>query len=224
MGRGYFIAFEGTEGAGKSTQIAILLRRLEEAKRVVVATREPGGTPLGERLRAVVLDRGCAILPPAETLLFAAARAQLVGEVIGPALRRGAIVLCDRFVDSSLAYQAGGRGLPLAEVRAIQRFAVGEVEPDLRVLLDLPAAVGLRRRLADPAQVNRLDGEDEAFHARVRDLYHRLVAEAPDRWLVVDASGNPDAVADAVWAGVAQVLGDVVRPAFGNGSQGGRSR
>lgn len=224
MGRGRFITFEGTEGSGKSTQMAILHRRLAVAKWPVVATREPGGTTLGERLRAVVLDRRCAILPAAEALLFAAARAQLVGEVLEPALRRGAVVLCDRFVDSSLAYQAGGRGLPLGEVRAIQRLAVGGVEPDLRILLDLPESVGLQRRLGEPSQVNRLDDEDGAFHARVRAMYHRLVGEAPDRWLVVDAARSEGEVATAIWEGVSHVLGDDFRAAPAHGSFDGGSR
>ena len=203
-GSGLFIAFEGIEGSGKSTQAALLARRYETAGQRVVLTREPGGTPLGERIRGLVLDAGgCAILPEAEALLFTAARAQHVRAVIMPALAAGEMVICDRFVDSTLAYQGGGRGLPLEALLAAQVLATGGVMPNPRVLLDLPVDEGLRRRFADPASVNRIDEADVGFHRRVHQAYHNLVAREPDGWLVVDALGSPEVVADRVAAAIA---------------------
>lgn len=185
---GYFIVFEGPEGAGKSTQASTLAETLTRAGFHVVRTREPGGTTIGERIRAVLLDAdNYAMLPETEALLYAAARAQLVGETIRPALQAGSVVVCDRFVDSSLAYQAGGRGLKMSEVLALQALATGGLRPDLRILLDLPVRIGLNRRLADPRQVNRLDTAEIAFHERVRACYQELAdADAPG-WLKLDA-------------------------------------
>ncbi|MFM9108296.1 MAG: dTMP kinase [Chloroflexota bacterium] len=201
---GLLIALEGPEGAGKSTQARLLAGRLRERFAEVIVTREPGGTAAGERIRSILLDQmECAILPETEALLLAAARAQHVGEVIRPALERGAAVVCDRFVDSSLAYQAGGRGLPLAEVRAVNRIAIREVDPDLRVLLDLPAEVGLRRRLGGAGEVNRIDLEGIDFHRRVRACYHELVAADPGAWVVIDASRPRADVASELWRAVA---------------------
>jgi len=193
--RGRFVVFEGPEGAGKSTQIARLAARLRAAGGEVVATREPGGTAIGESIRSILLAPEVrAMLPETEALLYAAARAQHVGEVIRPALARGAVVVCDRFVDSSLAYQAGALGLPLAEVAAIQSLATRGVDPDLRILLDLPVEVGLARRFGDESEVNRLDLAGIAFHERVRATYHALVAARPADWIVVDATQSPDRV------------------------------
>ncbi|HEU0114217.1 MAG TPA: dTMP kinase, partial [Thermomicrobiales bacterium] len=150
-----------------------------------------------------------AMLPEAEALLYAAARAQHVGEVVRPALERAATVVCDRFVDSSIAYQAGGRGLPLADIVAMQRLAVGDVRPGLRLLLDLPVGVGLARRFAAGEEINRFDRAEMAFHERVRDVYLRLAAEAPEGWVVIDAARPPDAVFEAVLAAVALRLPDL---------------
>jgi dTMP kinase len=217
---GAFIVLEGPEGAGKTTQARLLAERLRQRFPEVVVTREPGGTAAGERIRAILLDQfDCAILPETEAFLYAAARAQHVVEVIRPALERGAAVVCDRFVDSSLAYQSGGRGLDLAEVQAIQRMAVRGVEPDLRVLLDLPVEEGLRRRLDSAAEVNRLDLAGVEFHERVRGCYHQLVAAAPDRWVVIDASRDPDAVATDLW----QAVDDRLNLLAGAGKRGRQS-
>ena len=218
--QGPFIVLEGPEGAGKTTQARYLAERLRERYPEVVVTREPGGTAAGERIRAILLDQmECAILPESEALLYAAARAQHVAEVIRPALLRGAAVVCDRFVDSSLAYQSGGRGLPLIDVQSIQRMATQGIEPDLRLLLDLPVEVGLQRRFGAGDEVNRLDLAGVEFHRRVRSCYHELVAAAPDRWAVIDASGTPDAVCAAVWKAVEERLG----PPSGAGEQGRHS-
>lgn len=205
---GYFIVLEGPEGSGKSTQARRLADTLESQGYRVVRTREPGGTAISERIRAIILDPdNYAILPETEALLYAASRAQLVGQVIRPALEDGAVVVCDRFVDSSLAYQVGGRGLGVADVEAIQWLATGGLRPDLRILLDLPVDVGLARRFADAAQVNRLDAADRAFHERVRSCYLDLVARDPADWVVIDATAPVDEIASQIAVVVAGRLG-----------------
>ncbi len=198
VSRGAFVVFEGTEGSGKTTQAALRVASLRADGVTVVATREPGGTAVGEKIRSVLLNPGdCAILAETEALLYAAARAQLVREIVRPALDAGSWVVSDRFSDSSLAYQGGGRGLPIEQVRAIQEVAVGDSRPDLRLLLDLPVAVGLERRFA-AAYVNRLDREDRPFHERVRQTFLDLAAADPGGWAVIDAAAEPSAVADRV--------------------------
>ena len=196
-----FIVVEGPEGGGKSTQVARLAARLRAHGHEVVETREPGGTRVGNVIRSILLGLGedYAILPETEVLLLAAARAQHVREVIEPALARKAWVLCDRYVDSTYAYQGGGRGLDIAPLRKIQEFATNGVMPDLRLLLDVPVEIGLKRRHADPDSVNRIDLADLAFHQRVRDAFLALAAESPDQWLVVDARRDPDAVESLIW-------------------------
>jgi dTMP kinase len=196
---GRLVAFEGVEGAGKSTQLDLLRCELERRGREVVVTREPGGTPAGERVREVLLDPGVELRPRAEALLFAAARAQLVEQVIRPALERGAVVLCDRYLDSSLAYQGSGRGLGRAPVEEVNRFATGGLLPDLVVLLDLDPADGLARRRGAR---DRIEVEDLAFHRRVRDAFRELAAGDPGRFAVVDAAGPVDRVAAEVLAAV----------------------
>ena len=202
---GRFIVFEGPEGGGKSLQVRNLARRLRAAGHQVVETREPGGTRIGDGLRSLLLgltEGDYAILPETEVLMLAAARAQHVREVIVPALSRGDWVICDRFVDSTYAYQGGGHGIDLNQLRPIQQYATGDLEPDLRILLDLPVEVGLSRRHADPASVNRIDLASIDFHRRVRSMYQQLAHDHPDAWLVIDAEQPEEAVADQVWHGV----------------------
>ena len=207
---GRLIAFEGVEGAGKSTQLELLRQALEGRRgppvgrsREVVVTREPGGTPAGERIRAVLLDPEVELHPRAEALLFAAARAELVEAVIRPALERGAVVLCDRYLDSSLAYQGGARGLGLGPVTDVNRFATGGLLPDLVVLLDLDPASGLRRRAGKP---DRIEGQDLDFHRRVRQAFRDLAAADPGRFAVVDAAAPVPEVATRVQAVVLALL------------------
>jgi dTMP kinase len=197
---GSLIAFEGVEGAGKTTQLRLLARELERLGREVVATREPGGTALGERVRAVLLDpASTGMHPRAEALLFAAARAQLVEQVIRPALDRGAVVLCDRYLHSSLAYQGAARGLGVDAVAAVNRWATGGLAPDLVVLLDLDPAVGLGRR---PGARDRIEDQELRFHRAVGQAFRDLATAEPDRFVVVDASLPAAKVAARVGAAV----------------------
>ena len=197
---GWFISFEGVEGAGKTTQLDLLQRELKARGHEVVATREPGGTAVGERVRAILLDPVAADLEPrAEALLFAAARAQLVEQVIRPALDRGAVVLCDRFLDSSLAYQGIARGLGRDQVGRVNRWATAGILPQLVVLLDLDPAAGLARAAG---QRDRIEGQDLDFHLAVAQAFRALAAEQPDRFLVVDAAAPAGQVAEQVRVGV----------------------
>jgi dTMP kinase len=200
---GRLIAFEGVEGAGKSTQLELLRQALEGRDREVVVTREPGGTAAGERVRALLLDPEVELDPRAEALLFAAARAELVAEVIRPALERGAVVLSDRYLDSSLAYQGGARGLGRGPVEAVNRFATGGLLPDLVVLLDLDPADGLARRARDP---DRIEAQDIDFHRRVREAFRDLAAADPGRFAVIDATAPAPEVATRVQAAVLALL------------------
>ena len=198
MSNGAFITFEGGEGSGKSTQIVLLAERLRTAGAELVVTREPGGTPVGDGVRALVLDVAhTGMTPRAELLLYEASRAEIVTSVISPALERGAIVLCDRFADSSTAYQAYGRGLPLAEVLALNMLATVGVTPDLTLLLDIEPTVGLARA-AGEATADRLESEELAFHERVRGGFLALAGTEPSRIRVVDATPEPDKVAERV--------------------------
>jgi dTMP kinase len=193
--RGILIAFEGPEGAGKTNQMAALGRHLRDLGETVVETREPGGTPLGNAVRGVLLDRAdLEIDGIAELFLLAAARIQHVRDVIAPALRRGDVVLCDRYIDSTFAYQGGGRGLPDGTLAAVQEIATDGVLPDVRVLLDVPVEIGLARRFGDSDAVNRLDRLDMAFHNRVRMTYLERARQSPDDWIVIDAVPSVDEV------------------------------
>lgn len=195
-----FIVFEGPEGGGKSIQVARLVERLRTEGRDVVSTREPGGTRVGNDIRSVLLGlKDYAILPETEVLLLAAARAQHVREVIRPALERGIWVVCDRYVDSTYAYQGGGSGLEAESLRSIQEFATNGLEPDTRILLDLPVEIGLRRRHADPETVNRIDMADRSYHERVRTRYLELAQANPGQWIVIDAQETPEQVEMAIW-------------------------
>ena len=194
-----FVSFEGPDGAGKSTQLRLVSEHLLEAGYDVVVTREPGGTLLGERVRSVLLDPGDhAIVPRAEALLMSAARAQHVAEVIVPALERGALVLCDRFVDSTLAYQGAGRGLPERELSSVQEFTVQGCSPDLTILLDLPSEEGLRRRQASGTPMNRLDQDTSTFHERVRAWYVQAALDDPERWVTFDARRSESELANEI--------------------------
>jgi len=208
--RSIFITFEGVEGSGKTTQVERLAERLRRAGRTVVATREPGGTPISDRIRAVVLDQqNVDIHSHTEALLMCAARAQLVHEVIRPSLERGAVVICDRYSDSTFAYQGYARGQDLATLRAINHFATGGLLPDLTVLLDLPAEAGLQRRFGSGATVdatNRMDRLDLDFHQRVAAGYHTLAEAEPERWRVVDATQDEGIIAAAIWEITAALL------------------
>ena len=203
---GLFVTFEGGEGTGKSTQIARLAERLRARGVDPVITREPGGTPLAEGIRALLLDAGRAPGPLAEAFLMEAARADLVAHVIRPALSAGRLVLCDRYDDSTLAYQGAGRGLDPAMLRGWNRAATGGLTPDLTLLFDLDPAAGLERRAGAAGEPNRLDREPREFHARVRDGYLALARAEPARFLVLDASLPPEALEARVWEGVAPRL------------------
>lgn len=184
---GFLVALEGGDGAGKSTQLDLLVRRLGSTGREVVATREPGGTPVGAAIREVLLH-GDDVAPRAEALLFAADRAHHVGTVVAPALERGAVVVTDRFMDSSIAYQSVARGLEAEDVRSLSLWATGGLLPHLTVVLDVAPAIGRARRRD---RADRLEAEDEAFHQRVRQGFRDLAAAAPARYLVVDGAADP---------------------------------
>ena len=193
---GLFITFEGSEGCGKSTQIRRLADFLLSLKREVVVLREPGGTPIGESIRNLLQydESAGAMTPEAELLLFAASRAQLVREIIRPALARGAVVLCDRFLDSTTVYQGVARALDASEVRVINEFAVGETLPDLTFLLDLDAAEGRRRASARKGPSDRMEQENESFYEAVRQGYLKLVAEHSGRFALINASSDEESV------------------------------
>jgi dTMP kinase len=201
---GLFVAFEGGEGAGKSTQIARAAQWLRAAGHAVVETREPGGTELGSELRRLLLDPAGHITARAEALLYAADRAQHVETVVRPAITAGQVVLTDRYVDSTIAYQGTGRGLD--DTRLVTAWATGGLLPDLTVLLDLDPVVGLRRAGAR-ATPDRLEAASLGFQQAVRDGFLALAAEAPERYVVLDAAADPDAVADAVRQAITARLG-----------------
>lgn len=199
------ISFEGSEGSGKTTQIGLLSEHLQELGHDVLVTREPGGTPIGESIRHLLKhdQDGSAMCPEAELLLFAASRAQLVREVIQPALNRGTTVLCDRFLDSTTVYQGVARQLSRDPVQVINQFAVGERMPDLTVVIDVPATVGLariRQRASDLP--DRMEQENIEFYECVREGYLLLAQEIPERFLVVNGDQPLAAVSEAIWEGV----------------------
>lgn len=184
-----FLTFEGPEGSGKSTQIELLADVLTAQGCDVLSVREPGGTSIGDQIRAVLHDlRNREMHPRAEILLYNAARAQIVEQTIKPHLARGGIVLCDRFADSTVAYQGYGRGLALADVRHIVAFATQNLTPDLTLYLDIEVEAGLARRRNSGGEWNRMDDQALEFYRRVRDGYRQLMAEEPQRWVVIDAA------------------------------------
>lgn len=197
---GLFVVFEGGDGAGKSTQIALLTQRLRNAGRTVVVTHEPGGSRIGKQVRAMLLD-GDDIDPRAEALLFAADRADHVASVIRPALAEGSVVISDRFVDSSVAYQGIGRGLGVDDVLGLSEFAVAGVRPDLTVVLDVDLQVG-RARVAANGAADRIERAPDELHRRVRQAYLDLAATAPDRYLVLDAELSENTLARKIFEAV----------------------
>ena len=209
---GLLISFEGTEGCGKSTQISLLAERLRALGRTVKMVREPGGTPIGEEIRHTLKHSAAnaAMTPEAELLLMNASRAQLVREVIRPALSGGNIVLCDRFYDSTVAYQGYGRGLDLEVIRAVIDIAVGETRPRLTLLLRVPAEVSqarvaARRATALPAR-DRMEEADGAFFERVARGYERVAGEEPNRVHSIDAVGPVELISDEIWNKVQPLL------------------
>ncbi len=207
---GVLITFEGAEGSGKTTQIRLLAAALARSGYRVVTTREPGGTRVGDAIRTLLLDhRHTEISPRAETLLFQAARAQLVDEVIHPALAAGSIVLCDRYADSTLAYQGYGRGQSLDTLKQLGDYATDHLQPTLTIYLDIDVSEGLaRKRTAAPEEWNRMENLDIAFHQRVRKGYLALAAAEPERWLVLDATQPIEALHRTILLRVLALLGD----------------
>ena len=204
---GLFITFEGGDGSGKTTQINLLASWLESEGHTVVITREPGGTDLGSELRNIILHREGFIAPRAEALLYAADRSHHIHTLVRPALKRGEIVVQDRYLDSSVAYQGAGRVLNPTEVRDISLWATENLMPDLTVLLDVPASVAKERQAAGERQYDRLEAEAEDFHTRVRESYLALAAEEPERFLVIDGESSIEAIHEAIVAKVSDLLG-----------------
>ncbi|MGZ7041519.1 MAG: dTMP kinase [Thermoanaerobaculia bacterium] len=206
-----FITFEGIEGSGKSTQI----RRIAPLVPNVVVTKEPGGTPAADRIRAILLESGSVIDPVTEVFLFAASRRQHVVEVIRPALDRNQVVLCDRFTDATLAYQGFGRLQNLDRLRDLNDWATGSLQPDLTVLFDLPEEVGLKRAQSRNAVAahdeGRFEAEDLRFHRRVREGYLTLAASEPHRYVIVNADGTVDEVFERVRAALGQRAPELFR-------------
>ena len=202
-GRGRFISFEGGEGSGKSTQIRILAERLDAARLRAIVTREPGGSPGAEIIRHLLLSgMGKLLGPEAETLLFAAARDDHVRAVIKPALSQGVWVLCDRFSDSTRVYQGRLGNVTPEIMNAMERVTIGDLKPDLTVILDVPVEVGLQRATArrGTAAPDRFEAEDVKFHQQLRDAYRQIAADEPQRCVLIDANADAGTVAASVWA------------------------
>lgn len=204
--RGLFLTFEGGDGSGKSTQAALLEEHLVGLGREVVRTREPGGTDLGVELREIVLHRRGEMEPRAEALIYAADRAHHIATLVRPALERGAIVLQDRYLDSSVAYQGAGRVLDATEIRDLSLWATGGLLPEVTVLLDLDETVGRERLDGARTRYDRLEAEASDFHARVRSAYLELAAAEPERFLVLDGSRPVDELAAAIRDRVSDLL------------------
>jgi len=209
-----FITFEGIEGCGKTTQMRLLAERLGTLGKSVTTTREPGGCPIADQIRGILLDAGnSAMTPLAELLLYAAARAQHVAEVVKPALAAGHIVLCDRFTDATIAYQGYGRRLDQQVIDGLNHLAIDGVRPDVTVLLDCPVEVGLARAMArinssHGAREERFELEAMEFHQRVRDGYLQLAASEPDRFVIVDGAAGVEETAVAIEAAVVKRITD----------------
>lgn len=215
-GRGRFITFEGGEGSGKSTQIQKLAKRLNAAKLRAIVTREPGGSPGAEIIRHLVLSgMGKLLGPDAETLLFAAARDDHVRTVIQPALAQGIWVLCDRFFDSTRAYQGRLGQVSPSLLNAMQRVTIGDLKPDLTFILDVPVEVGLKRAAARRGKgaPDRFEGEDVKFHQELREAYRQIAAEDPQRCVLIDASADPAKVSARIWKALRDHLLAATSPA-----------
>lgn len=204
--RGLFLTFEGGDGSGKTTQSALLTEWLTQHERTVLHAREPGGTELGLEVREIVMHRRGFVAPRAEALLYAADRAHNVATVVRPALGRGDIVIQDRYLDSSVAYQGAGRVLSMAEVRELSLWATEGLLPDLTMLLDLDPAVGRTRLDASRTRYDRLEAEQLDFHTRVRDAYLELAAAEPERFLVLDATRPVDELQQSIRDRVSDLL------------------
>lgn len=201
------VTFEGPDGSGKTTQAQLLYEYLQERGYPVFLTREPGGTGIGDQIREVLHSlENTEMLPQTEILLYSASRAQLVGQIIRPHLARGEIVLCDRYADSTLAYQGYGHGLDLQVLQVVTAFATGGLKPDLTIYLDIDVEEGLRRKLAayqaGEAEWNRMDQQEIAFHRRVREGYLQMAAAEPERWVVIEAAQPADVAQQAIRAEV----------------------
>lgn len=205
MSSGKFITVEGGEGAGKSSNIDFILSQLQRHGLQVIVTREPGGTPLGERIRGILLDKNeTAMHSDTELLLMFAARAQHIHEVIEPALAAGTWVICDRFTDATYAYQGGGRGIAEARIAVLEQWVQGELRPDVTFLLDLPVATGLQRA-GQRSVPDRFEQEQQAFFEKVRNAYLAMAAAAPQRYRIIDASPELTVVQQQI-AGTIQEL------------------
>ncbi len=206
-----FVTFEGPEGSGKSTQIKLLARFLREKGLPVVCTREPGGTPVGEQIRAVLHDlENASMLPVTEALLYSASRAQHVGQLVRSALGRGQVVISDRYAESTMAYQGYGHGVDLNVLQMITDFATEGLRSDLVVYLDLEVGIGLQRKQRDHregrGEWNRMDQQDIDFHRRVREGYLRMARQDPDRWMIIDAAQSIEATHHAIRSRVEELL------------------
>jgi dTMP kinase len=201
MSAGFLLSFEGSEGCGKSTQIALLRTRLEAAGRSVVVLREPGGTELGESIRHLLqhAKEGAAMTPETELLLFAASRAQLVREKIRPLLEAGTFIILDRFLDSTTVYQGIARGLPLESVRAINHFAIGGTLPQLTLVLDMDSATARQRIHQTGRELDRIESQPQSFFEKVRQGYLDVAQAEPARVKIIDASASPEVVHENIW-------------------------
>lgn len=197
---GYFITFEGVEGCGKTTQIRLLAEHLVSLGYKVVLTREPGGCPIADKIRSILLDAdNKAMVPLAELLLYAAARAQHVSEIVAPAIQSGCIVLCDRFTDATIAYQSAGRGIDISTIRTLNQLACQSIKPDTTILIDCDAATGVKRArsridASTGPREERFELEEIEFHQRVRDGYLVLSCQEPDRFMLIDGSGSIESI------------------------------
>lgn len=208
-----FISFEGIEGCGKSTQISLLAASLQQSGHRVILTREPGGCPIANQIRSVLLDAAnSSMVPMTELMLYAAARAQHLAEIVRPAIAAGSIVLCDRFSDATRAYQAFGRGIDRATIETLNELACNGLSPNLTLLLDCPVEIGLGRARQRIESTNgpreeRFELESLAFHQRVRDGYLQLATEEPGRFIVIEADNSPERVAQSIASTVFARLG-----------------